>query len=167
MLEAVKDIPGEDVIRGRTRVSHDHRLAHAYPGAFKEATDGPTGEARWSTPVKAECSISGGKPPRRSTRPRHQRPPLEVEDRVRRETLARIDREARDRDREPTPEERFWASTQGYLSSIEDPVTRQRRAQEQREDAEQQETLRLIAQQARAEVDEICRDWREWSAPWN
>ena len=167
MLEAVTNIPDHDVQRGITRVSRDHWLAREYPDCFRQAEDGPPDVIRRGPYPGQTAHLREPGSKRASTRPQSRpRLPLVVEDRVRRETLALIDREARDRNREPTEEQRFWTGAEHYLRSL-DPAAQQRYAREQRDLAEQEENVRVVAQLAWAEVDAACASWPEATAQWN
>ena len=168
MLEATKSFTaadGSEIRANISRISEDHELAHLHPGAFKPATDGPPSrsvEPRRYSGTRAKVS-EGGSRRSAATPSRRSRLPLEEELRVRRETLAKINREARDRNRETDPGGALLGTTE---SMLETPAKRQQRLREEREDLEAQENAEVIAQLARDEVSQVCRYWPD-SAPWN
>ncbi len=167
MLEAVTNIPGEDVRARRTRVSSDHRLAREYPDCFRQAEDGPPDVIRRGPYPGQTAHLREPGSKRGSTRPQSRpRLPLAVEDRVRRETLALIGREARVESESSRRARIFWGSTESFLrANFETPAEREARAREDREAEEQAEIEALIAEQAQAELDTIDQAWGS-AAPW-
>src|SRR6478672_1980863 len=116
MLEAVKDIPGEDVRRGLTRISNDHPLARQYPDHFREATDGPPsqGEPRYSD-CKAQVRDSFSK---RGPTASRSRMSLAEEDRRRRALLAEFDAPKRVESESSRRKRVFWSGAQALLDSL-------------------------------------------------
>lgn len=168
MLEATRSIPGQDVTAGRTRVSSDHWLASAYPGHFKEATDGPPDMIRRLGPRPA-CTAHVRDPGERrgsGSPQRSSRPPLAEEDRVRRRTLQEFDAEDRVESESGRRARLFWGSTESFLrANFETAAERETRAREEREDQEQAEVEAVIAGQAQTELDAIDEAWGS-AAPW-
>ena len=166
MLEATRDIPGEDVTRGRTRIASDHPLAVRFPDAFRESRDGPPSrsvEPRYSG-TRAKVSEGGGR--RSASTPSRPRLPLEEEISVRKQRLAEINTPKRVESESGRRQRVFWSGAQALLDSMMDPRDRERVWREAREDAEADEVVEAIAAEARTQVDEACRYWPD-SAPWN
>lgn len=165
MLEATRDMPSYDVVRGRTRVSADHPLARRYPDAFKEATDGPGDEVRTSGPRPGcDCRLREGSSKRSSTRSRRARLPLAEEVAVRDRTLAEFDTPDRVESTSGRRSRQFWEATAAALDRL-DPEGAQRRAREDTEDREQAEVEGVLAAHAQTELDAIDAAWGN-AAPW-
>jgi hypothetical protein len=169
MLEATRDIPGEDVTRARTRVACDHPLAKKYPDAFREATDGPPSrsvEKRRYTGCKAEVRDGHGQ--RAAAPVRRSRLPLAEELQIRADRLAEINAPKRVESERGRMQRIFWSGSQALLDSMMDPRDRERAWKELREDAEHDETVRELGRLSREELelDRIDRDWGD-AAPWN
>ncbi len=157
MLQAIVDIPGEDIRRGVSRVSPDHPLARSHPQAFVPSKAYPLPGVRTRDLREAGALLSRQMDEERA---RHERRVISA----RMREIERQDRERESREkyrRYESAEDRqrrvFWEETGRVLDSQREP--------EQRTPAVY-EIGGVLAEEQRAELERIDQLW-DGRAPWH
>jgi hypothetical protein len=151
MLQAIVDIPGEDIRRGVSRVSPDHRLARSHPSAFTPTEAGPPPGVRTRDLAEMGAQLSRGLARHERDIIRNRMREIEREDAERGRQSHRYE-SAEDRQRRE-----FWRGTDRLLASL--------RESEQPE-PDLYRVDHLLSAEEEAELERIDQLW-EGRAPWS